>query len=86
MRIVERDKPQPETVIPATAKWDDLIAPVDYVTWESSIRDWQTQPLLPPSQSAPAYKGKTFSVFLPVEIDGKQKNYLFTFQIADVVI
>jgi len=84
VKLVDRDKPQSPTVIPPGARIDDLIEPSDSVQWSSVINDWEHDPLLPPSQRIVDFKGKTFGAFLPIEIDGKKKNYTFTIRIDDV--
>jgi hypothetical protein len=86
VKLADRDAPQATTMIPPSAKWDDFVVPSDSVEWLSIIHDWTNHPMLPPTQRAITVKGKTFSLFLPVSIGGKQKNLMFTFEIADVVI
>lgn len=79
----DKNSPQAPTIIPPTAKLEDLIFPTDYVSYELNM--WLKKPLFPPKASeANFYKGKTFSVFIPLEIKGVIKNYLFTFEIKDV--
>lgn len=84
VKFVDRDKPQSPTVIPPGAKINDLVALSDGVRFNSSINDWERDPLLPPSQTIANYKGKTFGVFMPISVDGKKKNYTFTIRIEDV--
>ena len=93
VRYVERNSAQPPTVIPPGANIDDLIAPSDYVSetskdLSSGMREvvgyWQHDALFPGGRDAVSYKGKTFSVFMPLYVKGKLKNYMFTFKIADV--
>lgn len=84
VKLIDRDKPQSPTVIPPGARINDLIAPSDAVRFSSLIRDWQRDPLLPPSQLIVNYKGKTFGVFMPILVNGKKTNYTFTIRIDDV--
>jgi hypothetical protein len=84
VKLIDRDKPQAQTVIPPTAKIVDFVYPADLVTWREN--DWEELPLLPPSQEALQHKGQTFGVFIPLEINGQKKNYLFTVKIVDVQI
>jgi hypothetical protein len=90
VRYIERDKELPPTIIPPNAKVSDLVIPVDQVRfgtnkWYESQTDrhWYQKPLFPKpdKKEASAYKGRSFSVFFPLEIDGQVKNYTFTFTI-----
>lgn len=40
--------------------------------------------MFPEGEEAKVYKGKSFSVFMPLEINGVTKNYTFTFDVVDV--
>jgi hypothetical protein len=86
VRLVDRDKPQAPTVVPPYTKINDSIAPVDGIEFNTTISDWDHQPLLPPSQEIVNYKGKTFGVFMPLVINGQKKSYTFTIRIDDVEI
>jgi len=83
VKLIDKDKPQPPTVIPPGAKINDLIVPSDFVKWNTYNR-WEHAPLLPPSQQIVNYKGQTFGVFMPITVNGKKKNYTFTIRIEDV--
>ena len=43
------------------------------------------RPILPNAPAARALKGKSFSVFLPIEVAGRVRTYQFAFVIIDVV-
>ena len=83
VRYVDRDKPQAPSIIPPTARLKDMVQPTDYVEFLTSI-GWSNHPLFPKAPDAAFYKGKTFSVFLSLQVEGKTKNYLFTFSIENV--
>lgn len=76
----DREKPQAPATVPPTARIEDIVYPADYAEWTGS--DWIHSPILPPAEFA--YKGNTFSVFVPLKINGELKNYLFTVKVADV--
>lgn len=90
VRLVDREHPQPPTTIPPRAQIDELVFPVDYV--EFVLNRWKQQDMLPgsvqdmkaPSTSAKMFKGKTISVFMPLEIGTAIKNYFFEFQATNV--
>jgi len=83
-KLADRDKPQARTVVPPTARMEDMIWAADYV--ELVGTEWVQNPILPSSHLAVNYKGQTFSVFMPLDLDGQRKNYLFTIEITDVEI
>ena len=84
VRYLERDRPQAPTIVPPTARVEDDIIPVDYVI-SSEEGGWDRLPFFKRmSAAAVLYKGKSFSIFMPLEINGVVKNYLFTFTIQDV--
>lgn len=87
VKYIDREKPQAPTVLPPTAKLNDIIFPTDYVFYTSGkYGKWSRNPLFPDATKAELYKGKSFSVFIPFEINGVIKNYFFTFNIEDVEI
>lgn len=89
VRYIERDKALPPTVIPPSAKVDDVILPTDLVHhWQyGNTSGWKENPLFPKPEKkeARALIGKTFSAFMPIEINSTTKNYNFVFQITDIV-
>ncbi|MGD0922410.1 MAG: hypothetical protein ABSA70_11685 [Terriglobia bacterium] len=82
IKLNDRDKPQAPATVPPTARIEDIVYPADYAEWSGS--DWLRKPVVPPAELA--YKGQTFSVFMPLKINGEVKNYLFTIKVADVLI
>lgn len=83
VKFSSKSEPQAPTIIPPTSSIDDIISPSDYISFSSS-GNWYQKPILPEGEEALPYKGKTFSIFLPLEINGKIKNYFFTFRIVDI--
>jgi hypothetical protein len=61
---------------------EDAIIPSDHISFSSgSGGGWSSRELFPISQKTDLYIGKSFSVFMPLEINGAIKNYLFAFSI-----
>jgi hypothetical protein len=75
VRLIDLDKPQASTAVPPGARLEDLISPSDYV--ESNI---PFLPLHEPQRSV----GLTFSVYMPIEINGEKKDYVFAFTVDHV--
>lgn len=87
VKFTDRSNIQAPTVIPPGASVSDLVYPIDYAFYISGrYGGWTELPLFPEAPKAMAYKGQTFSVFLPIEIEGKVRNYNFVFTIKDVTI
>ena len=82
VRFVQRDQPMPSTTVPPGAKVSDQIYPSDAVVFAE--REWVMPPIFPAGPDALSLKGKTFSIFLPLEVNGATKNYNFVFSIDDV--
>lgn len=83
VKFINRNNLQAPTVIPPGARISDFVYPTDYVT--NFYGEWLEAPLFPDAPKANAFKGRSFGVFLPIEIDGKVKNYNFVFRVNDVI-
>jgi hypothetical protein len=83
VRYMERDRPQVPTVIPPAAMIEDVIVPSDHISYTpGSAGGWSARSLFPGIITEPdRYIGKSFSVFMPLEVEGTVKNYLFSFRI-----
>lgn len=85
VKYIDREKIQAPTVIPPSAKIEDIVFPSDYVYYISGeYGGWCKVPLFPEAPKAKLYKGRSFSIFMPLQINEVLKNYLFTFYIRDV--
>ena len=86
VRYIDRDKPQPPTVVPPGAKLEDVLVPISNVRYVGGnvARGWSTAPFLPDGREALPYKGRSLGVLLPIESDGKVENYHFVILIEDV--
>jgi hypothetical protein len=82
VKYIERDQPFAPTIIPPSAKIDDIVLPTDYVFFGGG--DWSRMAFFPDGERAAAYKGLTFALFMPVKANGFVKNYMFKFKVADV--
>jgi hypothetical protein len=84
--LTERANVMAPTVVPPGARVTDTVYPSDYVVDTSGrYGAWTERPLFPHAPAARALKGKRFSVLLPIEVDGKVRNYDFVFLISEVV-
>ena len=82
VRIIERDSAHPPTTIPPTATIEDFIVPTDAISMR--FNKWEANDLLPEGREAKGLEGKIFSIFIPLEVNGAVKNYIFTFKITKV--
>lgn len=79
------DSAQTPTVVPPGARIEDFVVPSDYVRYTpGKYGGWQEEPLLPEGEMAYSFKGKSISVFMPLEVNGEVKNYFFAFRILEV--
>lgn len=86
VKYINRNESQPPTIIPPLAKIDDFIFPSANASYSSGrYGGWSETPIFPAGEEGASYKGKTFSVFMPLEINGTVKSYSFVFKIQDVV-
>lgn len=78
--------PMNPTLIPPKAKLNDFIGLKAGIYFTSSMYGgWHVNPIFPTwHKDALPYKENTFSIFMPLEINGKVKNYTFTFAIENV--
>lgn len=87
IRYIERDRPQPPTVIPPKAQIEDILVPSDYVEFNSSRysrSSWERREMFEKPERGAYYHGKTFSIFMPLQIGEQTKNYNFGFRISIV--
>ena len=85
VKYIDRANVQPPTIIPPTAKIEDMVFPSDHIYYTSGkYGGWNEIPIFPEAPKARLFKGRSFSVFMPLEINGILKNYLFTFIVEDV--
>jgi hypothetical protein len=82
VKYMSKEDVQAPSVIPPTARLTDVIGPSDYISYKNG--DWTERPLFPQGKAAAEYRGSTFSTFMPLLINGRVRNYLFTFKITDV--
>lgn len=94
VKLADRDAASPPTIIPPTARIEDLIVPTDNIYYTSGrYGGWSRHPLFPTilniaesekNSILKGLEGKTFTLFMPIEIEGKSHNYTFVFRIDQV--
>jgi hypothetical protein len=89
VRLVDKEAPQPPTVIPPLARIAEAMFPADHV--KSTSSGWSKESLWPDlvdtsgeQSHLKKLEGAMFSVFMPLEIQGKTKNYSFIFTTKSV--
>ena len=87
VKFIDREKSQVPSVVPPGASISDMVFPADYISYTSGkYGGWSEELIFPHAPKAKDYKGQSFSVFLPIEVNGTVKNYHFTFRIEDVLM
>jgi hypothetical protein len=83
----DRNSLIPPQEIPAGGKLEQDFVPVSAIFYSPEKRSYDTRPLFPvDSDLALALKGRTFSIFLPLEIDRAIiPDYSFRFQVVEAI-
>ena len=77
VRLMDKNKPQTPTIIPPGAKAEDIIVPTDSIEFVSGqFGGWRTKPFFPDGPAAAHFEGKSFQMYLPLDIKGSKKEYL----------
>ncbi len=100
VKYTERNNTQPMSIIPSGTSLEDIIIPTENIYWRdgyysqygSSPGGWVERDLFPVNDlNKPEYKesilsnkGIKFRVFMPILINGVQKEYNFNFKIINV--
>ncbi|MFH0990376.1 MAG: hypothetical protein V1799_10225 [bacterium] len=93
VKYIDRNNSQPATTIPPNSAIDDLAMPTEsvyYVTGQYG--GWREHDLFPTQDLNEARfknmilnaKGQRFSLYLPIQVQGKTVDYNFEFEIVDV--
>ncbi|MFY9125207.1 MAG: hypothetical protein WAO59_08170 [Bacteroidales bacterium] len=94
VKYIDRNNPQPPTVIVKNAIIDDMIVPTDNIYYVSGqYGGWRIKPMLPNRANTQEelnaltqqYIGKEVRVLLPLEIQGTVNEYIFTFKVEDFI-
>jgi hypothetical protein len=80
VRFIQADSPMPPTVVPPSARVTDVVIPTFALNMKFGV--WTVEDILPSGQDAVKLLGQNIGLFLPLDIDGKVKNFLFTFKIT----
>ena len=84
VKLISKGENQSASYIPPRANLSDLVQPTShyyFTNYESISNDWEYIPILPDGEAALSSVGKTFSVYLPMEIEGNSRPYNFVFKI-----
>ncbi len=93
VKYIDREKPQPPTVVVRKATITDLVFPTDNIQYVSrGDKMWHKSPLFPTSAktvdelkaTTAGYVGKTIQVLLPLQIEDVVNEYIFVFEIKTV--
>jgi hypothetical protein len=83
-KFKDKENPLSASVVPPTAILEDMVLPADYVKWDRLMGGFTVRELLPHGNAAREYVGRTFSLFMPIEVNGKVANYMFSFTVKGV--
>ena len=86
IKLRRLDEPQMPTTVPPHSSINDVLIPSNNISWG---KDYSiTYPLFyfygPIAKAKQVYVGKEFSVYMPLEIKGQKKEYVFRFKIEDL--
>jgi len=85
VKYIDRDNSQAPTIVPPTARIEDIVFPTDYIYYSSGkYGGWREIPLFPEAPEAKLFKERDFSIFMPLEVNGIVKNFFFTFKIENI--
>lgn len=94
VKYIDRNNPQPPTVVVKNANIDDMIVPTDNIYYVSGqYGGWRTKPMFPNSANTQEelntltqqYVGKEVRVLLPLKIEETINEYIFTFRVEDFI-
>jgi hypothetical protein len=94
VKYIDRNNPQPPTIVVKGASITDLLTPTDNVYFVSGqYGGWKTKDLFPRYANKDeidgikkAYSGKVVKISLPIQIEGVTNEYIYSFKINDLVI
>lgn len=81
IRYMEINALKPPSVLPPGARLDDMFTPTDNVRFAT---EWYVSPLFPECPDCLQWQGKLFSLFVPIDVGGTNKDYLFQFRVVSV--
>ncbi len=95
VKYIDRNNPQPPTIVVRNGSVEDLVFPTDNVYYSSGqYGGWRETPLFPSSAysvedlntKVEPYRNKTFQVLLPLQIEDVVNEYIFVFNIRNIEI
>ncbi len=81
VKYTDKARPQAPSVIVRRGKLSDLAAPAGNISWV--YNNWYTAPLIPRGTNLNG--GRQLQLLLPLEIEGVENEYLFTFSVTPPV-
>ncbi|HWR72945.1 MAG TPA: hypothetical protein VN604_07225, partial [Nitrospirota bacterium] len=86
VKLQDRNNPIPAQMIQPGEMLKQMVFPITLVSYSQEKRTYENKFLFPlDSDLAQALKGRTFYLFLPVEMDRQIIPYNFRFQITDAI-
>jgi len=89
VKYIDKDRSQPNTLIPPLAKLSETVYPSDYI--EFSVGKWRKRPLLPANlnisqdvSSLDSLVGKSLRLYLRLLIEENKVDYVVSFPITSV--
>jgi len=86
IRYADRNSPIPDQIVLSRRSVQESVIPIGNVSYSQKKKGYDVQPLFfLESEAAAGLKGKTFNLFIPVEINRQIIPYNFRIQIVDSV-
>jgi hypothetical protein len=86
IRYADRNSPIPDQIVLSRRSVQESVIPIGNVSYLQNKKDYDVRPLfLLESEAAAGLKGKTFNLFIPIELNRQIIPYNFKIQIADSV-
>jgi hypothetical protein len=86
IRYQDRNNPIPEQVVSSGCTIQENITPVEHVFVSPRTGGYEINPLFDRSDNVTALKGKSFNLFIPIEINRTITPYNFKIMISDVMV
>jgi len=97
VKYIDRNNPQPPSVIIRNGRLSDIIIPTDNIYYVSGkYGGWRESPIFPNArfgitteqliEQAKPYIGQSIQVLLPLQIESIVNEYIFSFKINDILL
>lgn len=85
VKYQDRNNPIPAQILPPRGAIQQAVMPVNSVAYSQEKRAYELKLLFPTdNEAAPELRGRTYYLFIPIELDRQIIPYQFRFEIADV--